>query len=646
MIARSSIQKVVETSRVEEVVRDYVDLKTRGANLTGLCPFHKEKTPSFSVSPSKNIYKCFGCGKAGSPVDFIMEIEQYTFPEAIRHLAKKYRIELEETAQTQESIDEALEVQSLNIVNQWALDYYATQLWESDLGRSIGLGYFKERGFLETTLRKFDIGFAQDEYQAFTSESIKKGYSIDLLKKLGLTSSNGNDFFRNRIIFPIHNQGGKVIGFAGRVLDKEAKVAKYINSPETEVYKKSKTLYGLHLAKAAIRKLGSCILVEGYTDVMSLVQSGIENVVASSGTSLTEDQVQLIKRHCENVIILYDGDDAGIKAAMRGIDMILKEGLNVYIGLIPDRDDPDSFIRKVGYEGFQKFLAEEVKDFILFKINLLKKETQNDPIQRANVINDIVGTIAKIDDPVKRSVYLQNASHFLNIDEATLISSANKLIKEDIKNKSFAAQRKALDHDEQIIKEQEEIISFKKQNEPYLHKGDEFQEKEILKILILEGDKKWRQENITTAQFLVANLNDVIDYFDNKLYADVLQQVETDINQGNIVNLNYFLHHPDKNISQLAIELTSSPYVYSNNWADKYGIYLLGNQSDMEFSADDVEKIIKHIKYRKFHKVILDIDQQIKAAQSFEEQIELVKAREELKKIKNTLYEEVWGGYK
>jgi len=641
MIQHNSVQKVIEAARIEEIVRDYVDLKNRGSNLTGLCPFHKEKTPSFSVSPSKNIYKCFGCGKAGGAVDFIMEVEQYSFVEAIRFLAKKYQIELEEKELTQQDRAEELEIQGFNIINQWAQEYYKNKLWNSQEGKNIGLEYFKERGFLDATLEKFGIGFAADTPSAFTQESIQKGYNLDYLKKLGLTTSHDFDFFRNRIIFPLYNQTGKVIGFAGRVMGAEVKIAKYINSPESTVYKKSKTLFGLHLAKNEIRKQNNCYLVEGYTDVMSLNQAGIENVVASSGTALTEDQIHLLKRHTHTVTILYDGDNAGIKAAERGIELIVKEGLNVYVALIPDKEDPDSFIKKHGYEGFQKFLSTEVKDFILFKIQLLHQESVNDPVKRSGVIQEIVQIIAKIDDTIKRSLYLQNAAKILQLPESTLIESCNNYIRENLKNKSFAEKRKTLANDEKIIEEQKEI-GFKKQNQNFLETGDEVHEKELVRILILAGNNPWKDTEFTVAHYIIENVVDILEYFDNAFYAMLVQDVLDKIQKNESVKFNYFVNHPTKHVSNLAIEFSTFPYIYSENWENKYSIFLNKKTNGTDYTNDEIETVIKHLKFRKFNKVIQNLDAQISENPNSEDVIELIKAREEIKKIKNKLFQEVW----
>lgn len=642
MILNHSIQKVLDSARIEDVVRDYVDLKPRGSNLTGLCPFHKEKTPSFSVSPSKNIFKCFGCGKAGDPVSFLMEVEQFSFVEAIRALAKRYHIEIEETELTKEARAEELEIQSLNIINNWAFEYYQDQLWNTPEGRNIGLGYFKERGFLENTLKQFGIGFAKDAYSLFTQSSLQKGYNIELLKKLGLTTSSENDFFRNRIIFPLFSQSGKVIGFAGRVLGSEAKIAKYINSPESPVYKKSKTLFGLHLAKNEIRKQNNCILVEGYTDVMSLFQSGIENVVASSGTALTEDQIHMIKRHCDTITILYDGDPAGIKAAERGIELIVKEGMNVYLALIPGNDDPDSYIRKVGQEGFLEFLKKEVRDFILFKIKILHEESRKDPVKRSALVQDIVGIISKIEDPIKRSVYIQSTAKELSIPESTLIESCNKLIRENLKTRTFNEKKKAIQNDEQILQDQSAEISFKEQNQKYLHQGDELQEKELIKMILLAFDRPWRNTTYTTGSFIIENILDILEYFDNPFYAMLIHDVIVKLQKNENINFNYFLNHPLKQVSTLAIECSSFPYVYSDNWENKYGVYLNKKPTGTDFTDDEIEAVIKHLKYRKFNKVLNNLDSQIAECKDPAEISELIKTREEIKKVKNQLYQEVW----
>ena len=361
MISQKSIQEVQDAAKIEEVVGDFVDLRRRGVNLAGLCPFHHEKTPSFYVSPAKNIFKCFGCARGGTPVHFIMEHENIAFPDAIRYLARKYRIELEETANDSAALQEQQVLESFYLINQYAQEFFSAQMLTTDLGKSVCLSYFKHRGFDDATIAKFGLGFAPSDRDHFTREAVAKGYNIELLRKLGLTSALDNDFFRNRAMFPIHNLSGKVIAFAGRIMHKDPRAPKYINSPETDIYLKSKVLYGAFFAKKAIRQLDECFLVEGYTDVISLHRHGIENVVASSGTSLTSDQVKLIKRFSSKLTILYDGDAAGIRAALRGLDMALEEDLNVRVVLLPDGEDPDSYIQKVGKERFLQFVVEHAQ---------------------------------------------------------------------------------------------------------------------------------------------------------------------------------------------------------------------------------------------------------------------------------------------
>ncbi len=429
MIKEKTVQEIFETARVEDVIQDYVSLKRRGVNLIGLCPFHNEKTPSFTVSPAKNIYKCFGCGKGGNAVQFLMEHEQFTYPEALRHLAAKYGIEIEEEEVSSEERLEQQRADSLFLVNEFAMNYYQEQLFETDLGKSIGLNYFKERGFREETIKKFGLGYAPEGKDKFTLAAVNASYNAELLKQLGLTTDYGSDFFRNRVMFTIRNLSGKVVALAGRIMATDVKAPKYINSPETEIYHKSKVLYGAYFAKGPIRKQDECILVEGYTDVISLHQAGIENVVASSGTSLTTGQIHLIKRYTSNVKVLFDGDPAGIKAALRGIDMLLEQDLNVRIVILPEGEDPDSYLKKVGTEAFKDFInGEEAKDFILLKADLLLQEAGNDPIKRAGIIKEIVQSIARVPDPLKRSLFVKECSRLFEVDENILINETNKAV--------------------------------------------------------------------------------------------------------------------------------------------------------------------------------------------------------------------------
>ena len=581
MISEKSVQEIIEAAKVEEVIQDYVNLKRRGVNMIGLCPFHNEKTPSFTVSPSKNIYKCFGCGKGGNAVQFLMDHDNMTFPEALRHLAKKFNIEIEETETTQEAIAERQYFDSLYLVNQYAKDFYKDQLLHTDKGKSIGLSYFKDRGFSDEIIQKFDLGFAPYTKDVFTQKAIGAGYDAELLKKLGLTTQYNSDFFRDRVMFTIHNLSGKVLGFGGRTLHKDKKIPKYINSPETEIYTKNKVLYGAYFAKSAIRQEDECILVEGYTDVISLHQAGIENVVASSGTSLTEGQIRLIKRYTPNVKILYDGDLAGVKAALRGLDLVLEQDLNVKVVLLPDGEDPDSYLKKIGETAFKEYLNENAQDFIMFKADLLIAEANNDPIKKSALIKDIVSSIALIPDPLKRAIYTKECSKRFEVSEQILVGETNKIVGKRLSKRRDKAAKARPTSDpsfptqEYYVGEEpvyQEDLQAPIEATPQRQTGDEFQEKDIVRILVAGGDKIFdKEEKITVAHYILSNIEDVIDDFDHPLYQRVLKYGMELLAEGKEVHPNVFLNHIDMDISQLAVDCISSPYEYSENWEKEMG---------------------------------------------------------------------------
>jgi DNA primase len=422
MINRETIDKIMETARIEEVVGDFVHLKKRGTSLIGNCPFHGEKTPSFHVSVSKGIYKCFGCGKGGDSVRFIMDHEKYSYPEALKFLAQKYNIEVEETVETVQDVEAQNARESLYIVSQFAATFFEDQLWNNAEGKAIGLSYFKERGFREDIIKKFNLGYSPDVWDALTQDAVNHKHAEEYLEKTGLAIRNDKgklyDRFRGRVMFPIHNFTGRIIGFGGRTLKTDKNVPKYVNSPESDIYHKSNVLYGLFHAKKAIRDQDNCYLVEGYADVLAVHQAHIENVVASSGTSLTIEQIRLIGRFTQNVTILYDGDAAGIKASLRGLDMILEEGLNVKVVSFPTGDDPDSYMHKVGAGAFKSYIEDNRQDFILYKANILLAEAGKDPIKRAGIIRDIVESIAKIPDNIKASVFIRECSRLLEVEES------------------------------------------------------------------------------------------------------------------------------------------------------------------------------------------------------------------------------------
>src|ERR1700761_3853990 len=431
MITKPTIDRIMEVTDIVEVIGEFVQLKKRGANYVGLSPFANEKTPSFTVSPAKGIFKDFSSGKGGSTITFLMELEKFTYPEALKWLAKKYGIEVEETVDSTENKEEENHRESLMIVTAYAAKFFHESLLETEEGKNIGLSYFKERGFSKETIKKFELGYSPDQWEAFTGRALKEGYQEEFLVESGLSVKRENnslyDRYRGRVMFPIHGFTGRVIAFGGRTLKTDKNVPKYVNSPESEIYHKSNVLYGLYFAKKAIRDEDNCYLVEGYADVLSVHQAGIENVVASSGTSLTVEQIRLIGRVTKKITILYDGDAAGIKASLRGLDMILEEDLNVKVVLFPDGHDPDSYVRQVGTNAFKRYIEEDKKDFLLYKTDLLLKEAGTDPIKRADVIREVVESIAKIPDSIKASVFIKDCSHLLQIDERALLSELNKM---------------------------------------------------------------------------------------------------------------------------------------------------------------------------------------------------------------------------
>ena len=434
MISKNTIDKVYDQMRVEEVIGDFVQLKRAGSNYKGLSPFSNERTPSFMVSPVKQIWKDFSSGKGGNAIAFLMEHEHFTYPEAIRYLAKKYHIDIEETQQSNEEKAQADERESLYIVSEYAQQYFQDTLFNTEAGKAIGMTYFKERGFTEETIQKFRLGFSPNEWTAFTDNALAKGYQLEFLEKTGLTIVNGDrkfDRFKGRVMFPIHSMSGRVLGFGGRILTNDKKQAKYLNSPESEIYHKSKVLYGIFFAKQAIAKADNCYLVEGYTDVIQMHQKGIENVVASSGTALTQDQIRLIHRLTPNITVLYDGDAAGLRASIRGVDLILEQGMNVKVCTFPEGDDPDSFARKTAYEDLVLYLENNATDFIRFKASLLMQEAQNDPIKKAETIRDMVESISKIPDLIKREVYVRECATIMDISEQVLFSTLAQILKKD-----------------------------------------------------------------------------------------------------------------------------------------------------------------------------------------------------------------------
>lgn len=564
MISKETIEKVFDQARVEEVIGDFVQLKRSGSNMKGLSPFVNEKSPSFMVSPVKQIWKDFSSGKGGNAVTFLMEHEHFTYPEAIKYLANKYGIEVEETVVTNEDIEQANEKESMYLVSEFARDYFHKTMLNTDEGQAIGLSYFKERGFTKDTIEKFQLGYSPDSWDAFTKEALGKAYKLEYLEKTGLTivkQEDGKTFdrFKGRVMFPIHSMSGRVLGFGGRILTNDKKAAKYLNSPESEIYHKSKVLYGIFQAKQSIAKLDNCYLVEGYTDVIQFNQSGIENVVASSGTALTPDQIRLVSRLTNNMTVLFDGDAAGLRASIRGIDLILEAGLNVKVCSFPDGEDPDSFAKNNSYDDLKKYLDENSKDFIQFKADLLVKEANNDPIKKAELIRDMVISISKISDTIKREVYIKECSRIMDISEEVLYNTLAQLLKKDISdaNKKFVEEKKAFE----VVKNNEQLKPEKIDTQ-YIF------EQKIIEILLVNGLKTETFTDIFNVEDENGELVEVKENNTYKIYEKIylaLQEDEIELSNPIFRNIyqdiiNYYNQNLefeiDKYISQTTPEIT------------------------------------------------------------------------------------------
>ncbi len=619
MIPKNTVDIIIETAHVEEVVGEFITLKKRGANLLGLCPFHGEKTPSFTVSSVKGIYKCFGCGKAGNSVNFVMDHLKLTYPEALKWLAKKYNIEVIEREITPAERELQTERESMLIVMQYAQRYFSETMLQIDEGKSIGLGYFKERDLKDDIISKFQLGYSLEEKNSFTNTAIKNGYSPKYLAKTGMSilsnryvegneikASDLFDRYAGRVMFPIHDDGGRVVAFGGRTLTKDKKIAKYINSPETEIYNKSKILYGLWLGKKTIQEKDTCFLVEGYMDVIAMHQAGIENVVASSGTSLTVDQIKSIHRFTKNIVVLYDGDEAGQKASSRAIPLLLEEGMNVKLLQFPDNDDPDSFSRKVTIQEFHDYIETNVTDFLYFKTKKLKEQTKNDPIKLAGVIKDIVENIAIIPDNIIRSIYIKECSNIMEIEESILQLEVNK-----IRRKVSPKQKK----DDSVLDEnsQTEILNqtnFQETNENTVLKFDS-EEKELLRIMLLHGnilvkiDAETENEvaaddlEITISEFILYELwRDQIS-FENPIHQVILDEYILELSHDRIPAIQHFSMSQNPIISSFVINNIINNYELSNKW-EKLGVYISEEINNIKKSTENLLFSLKEKKINSF----------------------------------------------
>jgi DNA primase len=657
LIDQFTIDRIQNAAQIMDVVSDFVTLRKRGVNYIGLCPFHEDKSPSFYVSPAKNICKCFACGEGGTPVHFIMKHEQLTYIEALKHLAKKYGIEVQEKELTDEEKQRQSDRESLFILNAYAQKSFTTNLSEHAEGRSIGLSYFRERGFRDDIIQKFQLGYCLEQRDAFVRQALKAGYKQEFLEKTGLALNHENgqltDRFRGRVIFPVHSLSGKVVAFGGRVLKSDAKTAKYVNSPESEIYHKSNELYGIYFARQAIMKHDRCFLVEGYTDVISMHQAGIENVVASSGTALTHGQIRLIHRFTNNVTVLYDGDAAGIKAALRGIDLLLEEGLNIKVLLLPDGEDPDSFARQQNAASFIQYIQDKQADFIQFKARLLLNEAGDDPIKRAGLITDVVGSIAVIPEEIVRSVYIKECSRILDVDEKTLMNTVVKKRLALLEQKRTVRQPNAIPppplSPENGASEAapDDIASFTgkphSSETPTTYPFDAY-EMEILRYVIRYGeqvlymteDEETHQTHpVKVAEHVAGDLHtDDLDFV-NPLHKRILDEALAKLHEESFNAKKYFTFHSDSDISQLAVHLAENKYDLS-----KYHSRFQKVEEESEHLLDIIPYVLMALKDAILARRIADIDKKIKTVQEqgiTEELQDLLKQSSSLKETRKLL---------
>ncbi len=616
MIPRSKIDEIVDASRIEDVIGEYVSLKKRGASLLGLCPFHQEKTPSFNVSAAKGIYKCFGCGKAGNVVNFVMEYEHLDYVAALKFLAEKYSIEWPEQQVTNEEVAEEKrkqrEKESLQIINNFAEQYFADILEHDEEGTAIGLSYFEERGFRPETIKKFKLGYAKDGWDHLTNKAIQSGYNQDLLLTAGLAkqSEQGKiyDAYRGRVMFTIHGLNGKPIAFAGRFLKSDPKSPKYVNSPETALYHKSNELYGLYFARTAISKSGYVYLVEGYTDVIQMHQAGVENVVASSGTSLTENQIRLLKRFTDNVCVLYDGDAAGIKASLRGIDMLLEAGLNVKVLLFPDGEDPDSYCKKMGPVDFQTFLDANKQDFIHFKTQLLSADAGNDPIKKAELVKEIVQSISKVPDAFKRSNFIKETSLMLKVEEQLLISETNRLLRNKLSQQAKTTINTPEDEPKNYEEEIRALLDIQ---------VNDHQEKDIVRILLLFANLPYEGHK-NVAHYILAEIAHEEIEIENPVILEILNEIHT-LLEADEIDIQRLVNHINPSISRFIAEMLSIQYEISPNWEHKYDIII---EKLEDKYLEDIASAMNRLKLKNTEKLIkLNKEEILKAQQESNEDL-------------------------
>ena len=632
MITQQTIQQILSRIDIIDIVGGFVKLKKRGTNYLGLCPFHNEKSPSFTVSPAKEIYKCFGCGRSGNSISFLMEHEKYSYVEALRWLANRYNVEVEETEVSPAFKEQQQVADSLYIINSFAQKYFSEVIFETEEGRDAGLAYLKERGFREDIIKKFQIGYCLEQKNAFAKKAISQQYNTEYLQKTGLVVMRNDelvDNYRGRIIFPVHNNTGKVIGFGARIIRNNDRAPKYINTPENELYIKSKILYGSYFARQSIDKQDECLLVEGYTDVVSLHQAGIENVVASGGTSLTQDQLRLVKKYTNNLTIIYDGDAAGIKAALRGLDMALEEGLNVKLVLIPDKEDPDSYVNKVGATAFQDFVRTNKKDFILFQLEISLKDAVNDSIKKAALVNQIAETISRInkaEDFTKQQDYIRQCADLLKIEESGLNTLVNKFIREKVTKAEsrFVPEEPQTGQETPFDPMQEDTLNL-------LFK-DELQERAVVKALVEFGLKEWDEEK-KVADHIFEELVEE-DLFDNQQLWNLIRTYRTWYESGLEPTPKYFLYHENRELSALVVSILEFPYEISLKWKEEYEMPVPSRE---DLYKEEVHATLSYLKLRKIKRMIEQNQRDLEKQHTRDEQMVLLQTHHHLKQIEKEL---------
>ena len=638
MISQATIQQILSRIDIIEIIGSFVKLKKRGANYLGLCPFHNEKSPSFTVSPVKEIYKCFGCGKSGNTIGFLMEQEKYTYAEALRWLANKYNVEIEETETSPEFKILQQAAESLYIINSFGQSFFSDKLFNSEEGQDIALSYLKERGFREEIIRKFQLGYNPAAREEFTQAALAAQYNKEYLLKSGLVVQRDEklmDNYRGRIIFPVHNQSGKVLGFGARIIKTNDKAPKYINTPENELYVKSKILYGSYFARMAIDKADECLLVEGYTDVVSLHQAGIENVVASGGTSLTPDQLRLIKKYTTNLTIIYDGDSAGIKAALRGLDLALEESLHVKLVLIPDKEDPDSYVNKLGAEAFKKFIAENKKDFILFQLEISLKDAGTDSSKKAVIVNQVAETISKIsktEDFTRRQDYIKQVSEILRIEESGLNALVNKFIREKVSKEESRVDRPIVIPDENMTgTRDDEVLN--------LFNKDEMQEQAMVRSLLEFGMKQW-DDNSTVADFVFNQIeeNELDKMIDNKTLINIIEIYKKWYGEGLEPTAKNFLYHEDQQLHSFVINIMDVNTEISPNWKEHYEGHIPTRE---DLFKEEVLSTLNYLKLRKIKRMIGENQEDLEKATKPEEQMIFLQMHQYLKQMEIELTREV-----